>query len=58
MRLLHSIADLPGFSKKTAMLISEFWRFPLVPKGVPSFKNAKFAIAWKKKVTRVSWFFH
>ena len=44
--------------KKTALLIFEFQAPPFVPKGAPILKDAKFAITWKKVVTRVTCFFH
>jgi len=50
-------ADLPGFSK-TALLISHFWRSPLALKDSQLYKDAKYAITWKKVITRVTWFFH
>jgi len=33
-------------------------RPPLAPKGAPILRDAKFAITWKKVVTRLTWFFN
>jgi len=39
--------------QKTALLISHFWRLPLALKDSPLYKDAKYAITWKKVITRV-----
>jgi len=56
--LLHGYSDysytdflnkrgLTWFFKKTALLISHFWRSPLALKDSPLYKDAKYAITWK-----------
>jgi len=49
---------LTWFFKNTALLISHLWRLPLALKDSPLYKDAEYAITWKKVITRVTWFFH